>query len=65
VGQRLERLTLDGSRVAARETLFPNMGRVRDVRQGPDGYIYLVVEDDDGKPTPVYRLEPVERTTIR
>jgi glucose/arabinose dehydrogenase len=65
VGQRLERLTLDGSRVAGRETLFPNMGRVRDVRQGPDGYIYLVVEDDDGKPTPVYRLEPVERTMIR
>jgi aldose sugar dehydrogenase len=65
VGQRLERVTLEGSKVTGRETLFPNMGRVRDVRQGPDGYIYLVVEDEDGKPTPVYRLEPAERTTIR
>ena len=41
------------------------MGRVRDVRQGPDGYIYLVIEADDPKPTPIYRLEPVERTTLR
>lgn len=64
-GQRLERLTLEGSTITARETLFPNLGRVRDVRQGPDGFIYLVIEDRDGKPTPVYRLEPVERTTIR
>ena len=40
------------------------MGRIRDIRQGPDGYIYLAIEDRDGKPTPVYRLEPVERTTV-
>jgi len=64
-GQRLERLTLEGSAITARETLVPNLGRVRDVRQGPDGFIYLVIEDRDGKPTPIYRLEPVERTTIR
>ena len=32
---------------------------------GPDGYIYLVIESDDPKPTPIYRLEPVERTTLR
>ena len=49
----------------ARETLLPGVGRVRDIRQGPDGFIYLVTEDEDGKPTPVVRLEPVERSTSR
>ena len=60
-GQQLSRLTLDGQRVVSQELLVQRMGRIRDVRQGPDGYIYLVTDDRDGKPTPVYRLEPVER----
>jgi glucose/arabinose dehydrogenase len=63
VGQRLARLTLDGRRVVNEETLAQQMGRIRDVRQGLDGYIYLVTDDRDGKPTPVLRLEPVARTT--
>jgi len=61
VGQRLARLTLSGTRVDGQETLVPQMGRIRDVRQGLDGYLYLITDDRDGKPTPVYRLEPVER----
>jgi glucose/arabinose dehydrogenase len=65
VGQRLARLTLQGQRVVSEETLVPQMGRIRDVRQSPDGYIYLVTDDRDGKPTPVFRLEPVERTTVK
>jgi glucose/arabinose dehydrogenase len=65
VGQQLARLTLQGQRITNEETLVPQMGRIRDVRQSPDGYIYLVTDDSDGKPTPVLRMEPVERTTIR
>jgi glucose/arabinose dehydrogenase len=65
VGQQLARLTLQGQRVTSEETLVPQMGRIRDVRESPDGYIYLVTEDRDGKPTPVLRMEPVERTTIK
>lgn len=65
VGQQLARLTLEGTEVVSRETLVPQMGRIRDVRQSPDGYIYLITEDRDGKPTPIYRLDPVERTTVR
>ena len=64
-GQRLDRMTVDGATVTGRETLVPNMGRIRDVRQGPDGFIYLAIEDRDAKPTPILRLEPVERTTVR
>jgi glucose/arabinose dehydrogenase len=59
--QQLVRLTLDGGRVAGQETLVPRMGRVRDIRQSPDGFIYLVTDDREGRPTPVLRLEPVAR----
>jgi glucose/arabinose dehydrogenase len=62
--QKLVRLTLNGPRVVGEEALMPNMGRVRDVRQGPDGFIYVVTDDRDGKPTPVLRLEPVARAPV-
>jgi len=64
-GQRLARLTLKGTSVVNEETLVSQMGRIRDVRQGLDGFIYLAIEDRDGKPTPILRLEPVERSTVR
>ena len=32
------------------------LGRIRDVRTGPDGYIYLLTDHDDGE---LVRLEPV------
>jgi glucose/arabinose dehydrogenase len=60
-GQQLSRLTLSGQRVVNEELLVQQMGRIRDIRQSPDGYIYLVTDDRDGKPTPILRLEPVAR----
>ncbi len=57
-GEQLARLTMNGQVVAVEETLLSGLGRIRDVRQGPDGYIYLAVEDRDGAPTAVYRMEP-------
>jgi glucose/arabinose dehydrogenase len=62
-GQQLSRLTMNGQRVVNEETLVQQRGRIRDIRQGPDGHIYLVTDDRDGKPTPVLRVEPVSRTT--
>jgi glucose/arabinose dehydrogenase len=59
VGEQLVRLTLDGRRVANVELLAQRIGRIRDVRQGPDGFIYLAIEDRNGQPTPILRLEPV------
>ncbi len=64
-GQQLVRLTLNGQRVTGREDLVPQRGRIRDVRQGPDGLIYLVTDNREGQPTPIYRLEPVARTAAR
>lgn len=64
-GEQVARLTLDGREVINEETLAQRLGRIRDVRQGPDGYIYLAIEDRDRAPTPIVRLEPVDRTTLR
>tara|TARA_B100000029_G_scaffold122465_1_gene115786 strand:- start:18757 stop:19992 length:1236 start_codon:yes stop_codon:yes gene_type:complete len=62
-GERLERITMRDEVIVAEETLIRDMGRIRDVRQGPDGYIYLAVDGDargfDGDPTNLMRLEPV------
>ena len=60
VGEQLARLTLKDGWVINEETLVQGMGRIRDVRQGPDGYIYLAIDHDEGELTPVVRLEPVE-----
>ena len=57
-GQQLARLAMDGQVVNVEETLLNGLGRIRDVRSAPDGYIYLAVEDRNGNPTSVYRMEP-------
>lgn len=61
-GQQLARLTMseDGRTVVAEETLIQGIGRIRDVRQGADGYIYIAIENRDGEPTAVVRLEPAD-----
>lgn len=54
----LSRLTLDGDRVVSEERLIKRMlGRIRDVRAGPDGLIYLLSDHGNGR---LARLEPVE-----
>jgi glucose/arabinose dehydrogenase len=64
-GQRLVRLRLDGTEVVQEETILQDLGRIREVRQGPDGLIYLAVvggtRGEDGPPTPILRLEPAGR----
>jgi glucose/arabinose dehydrogenase len=57
-GEQLARLELDGTRVVNEETLVRGMGRIRDVRQGPDGFIYLAIDHRGGDPTAIVRLEP-------
>jgi len=48
VSKGLVRLTLDGDRVTSEERIKLN-ARVRDVVQGPDGAIYVVTDEDEGK----------------
>lgn len=54
--RNLIRLTLDGDRIAGEERLLNEIGeRVRDVRVGPDGNVYVLTDEDDGK---LWRIEP-------
>ena len=57
-GEQMARLTLDGDVVVSEETLLQGLGRVRDVREGPDGFIYVALEDRSGDPSALVRLEP-------
>lgn len=41
----LQHLKLEGNKVVKKDIIFENIGRVRDVRQAHDGYIYVVVEN--------------------
>jgi len=43
--QYLERLVLEDNQVIKREKLLEGIGRVRSVRQAPDGYIYVGIEN--------------------
>ena len=49
-GTALWRLKLDGNAVVGRERLLAERGeRIRDVRQGPDGWLYLLTDSSNGK----------------
>lgn len=45
--QQVRRIRLDGARVVGEEKLTIGK-RVRDVREGPDGHLYLLTDEDDG-----------------
>ena len=56
-GRHLRRVQLDGERAVAEEVLLQGrVGRVRDVKQGPDGMLWLL---EDARNASIYRLEPV------
>ena len=40
----LERLVIKKGKVVKREKILDDIGRVRNVKEGPDGYLYLGVE---------------------
>lgn len=49
-GQRLIRVVLDGRRVVSQEDLLTETyGRIREVAEGPDGYIYFSTSNRDGR----------------
>lgn len=56
VSEMLVRMTVSGERVTGEERLLKEVGeRIRDVRQGPDGLIYLLTDSGDGR---ILRLRP-------
>lgn len=54
----LVRLELEGERVIDEERLLQGeIGRIRDVRVGPDGWVYLLTDETDGA---IWRLAPAD-----
>ena len=58
--QRLVRVSLDGQTVVNREPLLVGDYRIRDVRVGPDGLLYIATDNIFSQPTAIVRLEPTE-----
>jgi aldose sugar dehydrogenase len=58
-GKKLVRLVLDGTRVVGEEHLLADRNqRIRDVRQGPDGLLYVVTDEAAGA---LWKLAPKGR----
>lgn len=56
IAQSLVRLVLDGEKVVGEERLLTDLKqRIRDVKQGPDGLLYVVTDRANGK---IYKLVP-------
>jgi aldose sugar dehydrogenase len=55
--QVIERLRIGPDGIAEREVVMKDLGRVRDVKSGPDGYIYVILESTGSK---LVRLLPIE-----
>ena len=56
--QHIRRVVLDGEEAVGEEELIRDeIGRIRDVREGPDGLIYFLTDEADGG---LYRMEPVD-----
>ncbi len=55
--QEIYRFVFEQGKPVLKETLLTRkLGRIRDIRQGPDGFIYIVTDEGNGG---IYRLEPV------
>jgi len=67
-GERIIRVMLDGRRVVSQENLLAGKyGRIRDVAEGPEGYLYFSTSNRDGRGSPakdddrIIRLVPAKQ----
>jgi len=60
VGQKLIRFEIKDRQIVSQETIFQDYGRVRDVVEGPDGLLYLLLQNMNGDPKggSIVRLVP-------
>lgn len=57
VDREVRRVDMENGKVAGQQSLFGELGaRIRDVRVGPDGYLYLLTDSDAGQ---LIRVVPV------
>lgn len=59
---RIVRVTLDGNKVVSQENLFDGtFGRIREMEEGPDGYIYFSTSNRDGRGSPAKEDDRIMR----
>ena len=51
----LHRCVIENGKVTHEEMLLKNIGRLRNVKQGPDGYVYVAVEE----PGVIFKIVPI------
>ena len=57
-GKLVSRLEISGDKVTGEERMLQNFGeRIRDVRQGPDGFVYLLTDAPQGR---ILRMRPAD-----
>lgn len=66
-GTRMQRVKVDGRKVLGQQSLLNNnLGRIREVAEGPDGFIYVSTSNRDGRGSPddtddrILRIVPIE-----
>lgn len=64
-GQQLRRLEVNGRRVAAQDVVFDQFGRTRAVATGPDGLLYILLQNPTGAGTGVGLTDPTPGIVIR
>jgi glucose/arabinose dehydrogenase len=63
--RELHRLTLDGDTVKADETVMSGQGRVRDVSNGPDGHLYVILNNPEPSSSGIHRLVPAPMRALQ
>ncbi|MDB5734982.1 MAG: yliI 4 [Alphaproteobacteria bacterium] len=62
VGQKLIRLEIKDRQIVSQEAVFADYGRVREAKTGPDGYLYALLQNQNGDPKggSIIRLVPAK-----
>jgi glucose/arabinose dehydrogenase len=63
-GQKLIRFEITDRQITHQETVYQGFGRTRDVITGPDGYLYILLQNSQNlasSPGMVIRLLPLKR----
>jgi glucose/arabinose dehydrogenase len=62
VGEKLIRMEIKDRQILSQETVIADSGRVRDVLTGPDGFLYVLLQNRNGDPVggSIIRLVPVK-----
>ena len=61
-GTRIIRVVLDGRKVVSQENMLSgSFGRIREMAEGPDGYIYFSTSNRDGRGSPATEDDRIMR----